>query len=358
VVTLDDSPSGDRPSSRRSTLRWVRRGVLLLASFAVLDYFVLPQIAGTKKALYLLRTVNPWWAITAIALEALSLVSYSLLTRTVFPDHRPPFSWLLRIDLTTLGVGHVLPGGTATSTALRYRLLREAGIPAEDAAVGMAVQGIGSNLVLVAILWLALVSSIPVVGVDALYLSTAIVGAVAIAVTPIAMLLYARRTPSTRRPLNALLRRVPKRFRPRTQRALQGAGDQLRQLFADKRSLRESAQWSAGNWFLDAASLWVFLAAYRHLTNPVILLVAYGLANVAAIIPISPGGLGVIEAVLIPSLVGFGTPRAVAVLAVVSWRLFNFWAPIPAAGVSYLSLRTQRWRNRHRIRDGRPAVHQ
>jgi uncharacterized membrane protein YbhN (UPF0104 family) len=77
---------------------------------------------------------------------------------------------------------------------------------------------------------------------------------------------------------------------------------------------------------------------------------------VAAIIPISPGGLGVIEAVLIPSLVGFGTPRAVAVLAVVSWRLFNFWAPIPAAGVSYLSLRTQRWRIRHRIHDAPPIT--
>jgi uncharacterized membrane protein YbhN (UPF0104 family) len=65
-----------------------------------------------------------------------------------------------------------------------------------------------------------------------------------------------------------------------------------------------------------------------------------------AFLPISPGGLGIIEAVMIPSLVGFGTPRAVAVLGVVSWRLFNFWVPIPTAGLCYLSLRTQKWRSR------------
>jgi hypothetical protein len=97
---------------------------------------------------------------------------------------------------------------------------------------------------------------------------------------------------------------------------------------------------------LDAASLWVFLLAYGHVLNPDGLFVSYGIANLVAFLPISPGGLGIIEGLLIPSLVGFGTPRAVAVLAVVSWRLFNFWAPIPTAGVCYLSLRTQRWRRR------------
>lgn len=48
-----------------------------------------------------------------------------------------------------------------------------------------------------------------------------------------------------------------------------------------------------------------------------------------------------IEGVLIPSLVGFGAPSTVALLGVVSWRLFEFWLPIPVAGLTYLSLRTQ-----------------
>ncbi len=325
----------------RPAWRWLRRGAFLLGGFAVLDYLVLPQIAGTRKALDLLSAIRPLWVFTAVGLEALSLVCYSLLTSTLYPDNRPSFSWLFRTDITAVGVSHLLPGGAATSGALRYRLLREGGIAGEDAAVAMAVEGVGSNLVLAAIAWLALVASIPFVGLHSLYLAAAIIGGVLIAASAFAIALRSRHPNHTSSVLDRVVRRLPQRFRPRIERAVREATAQLQQILANKRELRVSALWAASNLVLDAASLWVFLAAYGYRVNPDGLLVAYGIANLAAIIPISPGGLGIIEAVMIPSLVGFGTPRAVAVLGVISWRLFNFWAPIPAAGICYLSLRTE-----------------
>ena len=51
---------------------------------------------------------------TASTAEAASLVSYSLMTRSLLPQNRSRFSWLLRSDLTGLGVSHLLPGGGAT----------------------------------------------------------------------------------------------------------------------------------------------------------------------------------------------------------------------------------------------------
>jgi hypothetical protein len=69
------------------------------------------------------------------------------------------------------------------------------------------------------------------------------------------------------------------------------------------------------------------------------LIVAFGLANVLAAVPLTPGGLGVVEAVLTSALVGFGAPRGTAVLGVVVYRLVNFWLPIPVGGLSYLSLK-------------------
>ena len=96
--------------------------------------------------------------------------------------------------------------------------------------------------------------------------------------------------------------------------------------------------WAAAAWLLDAASLGVFVAAFGHRVSPEGLLIAFGLANVLAAIPITPRGLGVMEAVLIPTLIAFGTPRPIAVLGVISYRLFNFWAPIPVGGLSYLTL--------------------
>ena len=56
-------------------------------------------------------------------------------------------------------------------------------------------------------------------------------------------------------------------------------------------------------------------------------------------IPITPGGLGVVEGVLIPTLVGFHVPLGIATLGVLSYRLVNFWLPIPVGGAAYLSLR-------------------
>jgi uncharacterized membrane protein YbhN (UPF0104 family) len=96
--------------------------------------------------------------------------------------------------------------------------------------------------------------------------------------------------------------------------------------------------WAAANWLLDAASLWVFIAAFGHRVSIDGLLVAYGLANVLAAIPLTPGGLGVVEAVLTSTLVGFDTPRGIAVLGVLSYRLVNFWLPIPIGGLAFLSL--------------------
>jgi hypothetical protein len=317
----------------------------VLALFIVLDYLVLPQIAGTRRALHLVSTIRPWWAAIAVGLEILNLVSYSALTRSVLLDDRPPYSWLIRTDVTALGVSHLVPGGVATASALRFRLLREGGTPPDDAVLGMAVEGVGSTLVLALIFWLALVASIPLFGVNPFYATVAVVGAVLIAGSLLVIVLRSRQPPATTTDRSwRFIHRFPHRVRPRVERVVQEASEQLRRLLADKAGLRASASWAAGSWLLDAASLWVFLAAYGHRVTPVGLLVGYGLANLLAIVPISPGGLGVIEGVLIPSLVGFGTPRAIAVLGVVSWRLFNFWAPIPAAGVCYLSLRTENWR--------------
>jgi hypothetical protein len=99
---------------------------------------------------------------------------------------------------------------------------------------------------------------------------------------------------------------------------------------------------------LDASSLWVFVAAFGHLMTPYGLLVAYGLANVMAVVPITPGGLGVVEGILVPTLVGFGSPRGVAILGVITYRLVNFWLPIPVGALAYLSLRVEPGASRRR----------
>jgi len=71
-----------------------------------------------------------------------------------------------------------------------------------------------------------------------------------------------------------------------------------------------SLLWASLNWLLDAASLWCFVAAFGHLTNPVELFAAYGVANVAGALPITPGGLGVVDSIAPVLLVGSVFPGA------------------------------------------------
>jgi hypothetical protein len=115
----------------------------------------------------------------------------------------------------------------------------------------------------------------------------------------------------------------------------------LQTLAADGPLLLRTVGWAAANWLLDCAALWVFVAAFGYRIPVDGLVVSYGLANVLAAIPITPSGLGVVEAVLTATLVGFGAPSGVAVLGVVSYRLVNFWLPIPFGAVAYLSLHLQ-----------------
>jgi uncharacterized protein (TIRG00374 family) len=68
---------------------------------------------------------------------------------------------------------------------------------------------------------------------------------------------------------------------------------------------------------------------------------------VIGLIPITPGGLGIVEASLSGFLVLAGLTGAEAVLATLAYRLASYWLPMLAGPVAYATFR-------HRYRDGPP----
>ena len=349
-----DGTSGETGASphpsRRSVVRWLWRGASVLVFVLVLDYLVLPQLAGTERSLHLLRSANLSLVVVAVALEAASLVSYSLMTRRMLPGSRAGLGWVLRADVTGLGVSHALPGGAATGNAMRFGLLHEGGVGASDAAVGLTLEGVLSTATIAVLLWVALVVSIPFYGPSRAYVTGAVVGALLMAAIALAVVGYSRREALAPGVARRVIARMPSRVRPRLERAFDVAGGQVRELFGNVPNLRAATGWAVLNWLLDATSLWVFLLAFGWVAHPLGLLVAYGVATLVGMLPITPGGLGIVEALLIPALVAMGAPQATAVLGVVAWRLFEYWAPIPLAGVTWVSLRLQVWFGENRGR--------
>jgi len=324
--------------------RWfprpVRRVTKILIFAFVLQFLVLPQITGTRNALHKLGQVNGFYLIAGAALEAAAITSYAFLTRSVLPrEGSPHVLTLLRVQLSTLGFSHVAPGGAAAGSPLGYRLLTDAGVSGPDAVYALATQGMGSAVVLNVILWLAVVVSIPLNGFDPIYLAAAVVGVVAIGAFAVLVISLTRGEERSARVLSAIAARLPLIPHDAVTAAVHTVAERLRELGADRDTLIRAASWAAANWLLDAGSLWVFVAAFGYRVSIVALLVAFGLANVLAAIPITPGGLGVIEAVLTSTLVGFGTPSTVAILGVAAYRLLNFWLPIPLGAMAYVSLK-------------------
>jgi uncharacterized protein (TIRG00374 family) len=338
----------------RTARRPLRRLVILLILALIVEYLVIPELVGASKDLYLLDRLNPWWMAAGLILEGLSLFCYALLNRVLLPpEGRPSLSRLFRIDLSAAAVAHVIPAGTIGSAGLGYQLFTAEGIPGTDVGVMMATKGMGSTIVLNVLLWTALVISIPLSGFQPIYGTVAIVGAVILALMATLVLGITRGQKRATRIVRAIGQRIPGVGGDRLEQILVQAADSVRALATNRAVLVQSLTWASLNWLLDAASLWCFIAAFGKFANPVGLFAAYGIANVIGAIPLTPGGLGVIDTVTPVLLIGFGLTRSVATLGVLAWRLVNFWLPIPTGAVSYLTLKVPRGAN---LRDIRRAL--
>lgn len=320
----------------------VRRGVLIFLALLVIEYLVIPRLIIASKSLSLLSHINIWWLLAGIALEGLALFCYALLSRTVLPRNAPKLNTILRIDLATTAVAHVVPGGTAGSAGLGYRLFTSYGMSGTEVGFAMATQGMGSAVVLNIMVWLSLLISIPLAGVHRIYIIVALIGMLAILAMAALVYAFTSGEESAARVVRSVARRIPRVDEERFEQVVRHIGSLIRDLGKDPQQLKEAILWAALNWLLDAASLMAFLAAFHQLVNPFELFAAYGIANVLAVIPITPGGLGFVEASSIGLLVSFGVPNQVATLSVLGWRLVNFWLPIPVGAICYISLRVQR----------------
>lgn len=321
-----------------------RRTVKTILALAVVYFFVLPLIPGFRDALTQIGDVNKGLLSVGLGLEAFALLAYTFLTRTALGEQAERVSALrlFRIQLSTKALGNIMPGGSAASSALGYRLIVMNGVPGPDTGFALATAGIGSAVVLNLVLWFGLIISIPGRGVNPVYGTAAIVGVLLMAFA--AFLVFGLVEGQGR--AERVVRAIARRMRYDEQKAsdvLQHLGQRIEGLARDRQLLRRVVGWALANWLLDAAALWVFLRAFGGSMSLDGLIVAFGLANVMSVIPITPGGLGIVEGIYIPTLVAFGLTRSNATVGVLTYRLVQFWLPILVGWLCYLSLRVGPW---------------
>ena len=298
-------------------MRRVRLGLKLLLFLGVAYFALVAVVPELRRAAGELQNLNPLYIVAGLGLEIAALYAYSLLTRATLGDAgHLVSSWrLFRIQMSTKALSSIVPGGSAAGSALGYRLMTLSGIPGPDAGFALATAGLGSAVVLNVLFWLSLVISIPIRGVNAGYATAAIAGVIIMGF--VATLVFGLLEGQGR--AERIFRWIARKLRLDENRAAAGVrhiASRLEELAADRPLLGRTIGWAAANWLLDCAALWVFLRSFGYSADIDALLVAFGLANVLAVVPIMPGGLGVIDLTLSTALIGFGAPAELAVTKV------------------------------------------
>ena len=304
--------------------RHFRFTLKLLLFATVLYYFVVPLVPDFRDAWGDLSRVEPSLLAIGLGLELVALFCYAPLMKAALGEAGAGLSrWrLFRIQMSTRALSSIVPGGSAASSALGYRLITLSNVTGPDAGFALATVGLGSAVILNLILWSGLIVSIPVRGVNPIYGTAALAGVLVMGLA--AALVYGVMEGQGRS--ERIIRWIARKFKfddDKAARVLHRVAERLEQLISDRQLLGRVAFWAALNWLFDAAALWVFLRAFG--------------------IPITPGGLGYVDASYIGMLVGFGADPRSATLGVAAYRFAQFFFPIMLGGMLYLSLRVGPW---------------
>jgi uncharacterized protein (TIRG00374 family) len=311
-----------------------KRG-LLLAVTGVSLYLLAPALLEVFGAYDRLDDFNPLWWIAMVLLQIGSYACMWELQRiAVRAEHVGPVA---TSQLASNAFGRVVPGGVAAAGAMQYAMLRGAGVPAGRAASGMTASSVLVFGILLALPLLALPAVLFGAPVDPGLGRAALIGGVLFVLlfaAGTAALLWDRPLVLFGRAVQSVRNRVRRSKPPRT-----GIPDRLLRERNSVTMVLGQRWWQAlllavGRWLLDYMTLLAALTAVHADPRPSTVLLAYCAAQFLGTLPLTPGGLGFVEAGLTGTLALAGVPAGAAVVATLAYRLVSFWLPIPAGGVA------------------------
>jgi uncharacterized membrane protein YbhN (UPF0104 family) len=342
----------DDRAGRRSTKRIVQ-GALSLVLVVAIFAFAIPRIADYTEVWATVRDLTPIELWSLIGATAFNLVTYWLVNMSALPGLGLPRAAV--VTQTTTTVANTLPAGGAIAVGLTYRILGSWGFDGHAIALYVGVTGIWNiflklGLPIVALGLLALAGQ-----ANAGLVVAAVVGLITLAVAVVLFALALWKETLARRigdglgrlvsRLRALLRRPP----------LTTWGEQAVE-FRSRTIELVRRRWVALTVTTVVSHLAlgsILLLSLRHLgvseqeVSTLQVLAVFAFGRLITALPITPGGLGVIELGYIGGLVAAGGDRPQVVAAVLLFRALTYVLPIPIGLATYAI-----WRAKTGWRDG------
>jgi uncharacterized membrane protein YbhN (UPF0104 family) len=293
------------------------------------------------------KTLNWWWVPPAFVAEIASYWCFALMQRELLlAGHlHPPWWTLFKLTFGSQALTNSLPIGNAVATVYGFRWFRRFGADntlAVWALAGTLVAALVS-LSLVAVIGLAMAADAGA----SLDLVPVLIGVFAVTVAIGSLFVYER-------PLHTVVAGVLRISVGLTGRPRGDTHEQIGRIMAWMTAVRLNwAQigrvvgWGTTNWLLDCAC---FAMMFKAIGAPIPwggLLLAYGAGQLAASLPITPGGLGVVEGSITVALVAFGGAETSTAYAVLLYRIISFWFILALGwsliGEMALEVRRGRW---------------
>jgi uncharacterized protein (TIRG00374 family) len=298
------------------------------------------ELAGASSEL---SRLNPGWLLLAIVVEALSLVAFARMDQRLLRcgGVRAGTGRFTAISFAAGAIASSLPAGPLVASAFGFRQFRRLGASDALAAWALLASLVFSALGLALLATAGVIiaeregSTFDLIGVTVAILAITIAGVVAV---------YERR--ALAKAFEWALRvshRVTGFPRNPSDNVLSTFAASMSHVDLNKSDLFSSLSWSIANWGLDCSCLVFSYLAVGAGVPWRGLLLAYGAGQLAANLPVTPGGLGVVEGSLVIALVAFGGGQVSTVAAVLLYRIVSFWGYLPVGWLVWAGLT---WSNR------------
>ena len=340
----DTPPEGAAAQNdrRRLVLRRVGNSVVVVG-LAVFLYGLLPRIGGLSRDAAELRHARPTFVVASVVAQAASLACYALLYQRMLASlgKRVPLWLTVRVTLASYLVSHVTPFGSAAGTALNVSTMETEGVDPSTTGEAIGLTSLVSTIALIVLFGTGLVAT---AGRHLSHSYLVIAGAALVLVVLVLVILlvvgaHPDIAASAGRRVAGLARRVRSSIDPDKVAQTSKRLASLARSALTGRAFLASFGFAWADLLFDLLSLDLMFVAVRYQPGLGPLAVAYCAANFASALPVTPGGLGVIEVTLVAITVGFGAPRPTAVLAVLGYRLVSYWLPLLPGLVAYLRVR-------------------
>jgi uncharacterized membrane protein YbhN (UPF0104 family) len=358
-----DVVAGDGPAPTPAT-GWrnprVRRALQIALSFLLVGgifWYVFGQFADLSSVWESMRSLT--WRESAVLLgvAAWNLVTYWIVIRQATPGITYPQAAVL--TETTTAVANALPAGGAIGVGLTYGILGSWGFSKSRATLSIVVTGIWNNFVklgtpIVAIAWVALAGES---GAGSLVAAMAGLAGLIAAVVIFALIL--RSEPFAVR-VGLFSQRIASALRRPFGKGPATGWDRAVTRFRGRVIGLVHHRWvglTAATIVSHLSLYLVLLVALREMgvseqeVSAAQVLTAFAFARLLTAIPLTPGGVGVVELALITAITHAGGAKPQVVAAVLLFRILTYVAPILLGAFTYLY-----WRRNRSWRDSAPPL--